>query len=296
MKKTGHGEKNGGKRRLRVLLPALAVLAAAALVWGMAVEPLLFTVTEITHEDARLPKELDGLRVVFITDLHAGEGYSPQNVERLVKKVQSLNPDMVLFGGDLLENEITAKKLDAERVSVAFSALSPRYGKYAVYGNHDLWTPATKEIAGDILERGGFTVLENSAEEVAPGFCVAGTLPWPMPRNAGQGKLSDAGKVAWTAEDDSYSLLLAHEPAQIHESAAHPFALQLSGHTHGGQVALPLMGPILLPDGTEVYKFGWYEHEGVKMYVSRGIGTSILRIRLFVPPEIVVLTLRAAGD
>ena len=81
--------------------------------------------------------------------------------------------------------------------------------------------------------------------------------------------------------------------AQIKKNAAYPFAFQLSGHTHGGQVALPLTGPIMLPNGTEIFKEGFYTLEHIKMYVSRGIGTSVIRVRFLEPPQIVVLTLHS---
>lgn len=284
-------EKKQLKKRTKVLLRALAVLIAIVLLWSLAVEPMLLTVTEIEFADARLPKEMDGIRVVYVSDIHVGTYYSPADVERVTAKIATLNPDMVLFGGDLLQHEGDAVKVDRERVAKAFEALKPPLGKYAVYGNHDIICLQTKTIAEMILSHGGFTILENDATQVVPGFYIAGTEPWPMEGENSPRNHADVGKVAWTTENNAFSLLLSHEPAQIKKNAAFPFALQLSGHTHGGQIALPITGPIMLPNGTEIFKEGFYTLENTRMYVSRGIGTSVIRVRFLEPPQIVVVTL-----
>jgi predicted MPP superfamily phosphohydrolase len=284
--------KSRRKRRIKIVLLTVAALAAAALIWGFAVEPRLLTVTETEFADARLPEDMDGVRIAFIADVHAGPNYPPQAVERLVQKIEGLDPDMLLFGGDMLAHEDTALALDAERVARAFAALKPRLGKYAVYGNHDIWTPTMKNIAREILEDGGFTVLENSAAEVEGGFYVAGTAPWPTGGKNDPANRSDVRQVAWTARGDAFSLLLAHEPAQIEDGAKFPFALQLSGHTHGGQIALPFVGPLLLPGGSGKYGAGFFKVNDTAMYVTRGVGTSIIPARFLVPPEIVIITLR----
>ena len=279
--------------RIRVLLLTLIALGALCLLWGFCIEPELLTVTETAYTDARLPAELDGLRLVFVSDIHAGPYYPPDRVERLVKKINEMNPDIVLFGGDLLQHEKESLWMDSARVSRAFAAMQPHLGKFAVLGNHDISTGITREIAENILKDGGFTLLENSAVEVQKGFFVAGTQPWPMPGDKTAPVLSDVSKVAYTTQNNAFSLLLSHEPAQIGENAKYPFALQLSGHTHGGQVALPIFGPLVLPDGSTIYKGGAYRVENTPLFVSRGIGTSVIRVRLFVPPEIVVITLHS---
>lgn len=279
------------KKRARIILLSLAVLIAIALIWGFAIEPSLLTVSNIEYSDDRLPADMDGVRIVYISDIHAGPFYPPSAVERLAAKISEQNPDMLLFGGDMMERPESTTELDGERVSRAFAAIKPRLGKFAVYGNHDIWTPLMKKTAGEILSGGGFTILENSAAEIEPNFYIAGTAPWPMDGENSPQNYADVSKVAWTLDNNAFTLLLAHEPSQIRKDSQYPFALQLSGHTHGGQVAIPFVNPIKLPGGTEIYKSGFYKLTDTTMYVSRGIGTSVMRLRLFVPPEIVVLTL-----
>jgi uncharacterized protein len=285
------GNKHHWKKRLRIVLWAVLALFMLSAVWGLVIEPSLLTVTEFTLTDGRLPRDMDGIRVVFITDIHTGPFFPPEDVERLCAKINPLQPDMVLFGGDLLTHEKELATLDTVRVAKAFATLNPRLGKAAILGNHDIQSETMRQSANKILSDGGFTVLDNTAVQIEPGFYVSGTEPWPMPGTYTPPLHSDADKVAWTTDNNAFSLLLAHEPAQFVDASEYPFALTLSGHTHGGQVALPFHGVMLLPNGSHVYKAGPYELNGRKMYVSRGIGTSIIRLRLFVPPEIVVITL-----
>lgn len=278
-------------KRIRVLLLSLAALLAAALIWALAVEPALLTVRQIEYADARLPEALDGMRIVYFADLHAGPYYKPAAVERLAAKISELKPDMLIFGGDMVQHEASALLLDYNRVGAALASVDAPLGKYAVYGNHDIISSVTKAVAAAILSEGGFTVLDNEAVEALPGFYIAGTAPWPTEGENSPRNLSDVSRVAWAAETGKFALLLSHEPAQLRKNAEYPFALQLSGHTHGGQIALPFVDTLRIAD-MDIYRAGFYREKNTEMYVSVGIGTSIVRIRMFVPPEIVVLTLR----
>lgn len=290
--------KNQPKRlspkQKRVLLTALACLAALCLLWGFAVEPLLLTVSEVDYEDRRLPEGFDGTRVVLLTDIHVGPFYSERDVERMVEKVESLKPDMVLFGGDLLQKVSDYQQVDGARVSQAFAKLKPRLGKFAVLGNHDIRSVEMEQTAIQILTGGGFTVLNNSTAEIAPGFYVCGTGSASDDGPGSPTDQSNVSKVAWTTEHNAFSLILSHEPSQTDANTQYPFALQLSGHTHGGQISLPLIGPFLLY-GEERYFSGFYRQADTTIYVSRGIGTSVVRARFLAPPEIVVMTLRKSS-
>lgn len=258
------------------------------LVWAVFIEPNLLTVTQRTFRSSKLPRELDGLRVVFFTDLHAGPRYSEAAIERVARKISKLQPDLLLFGGDFLHRQATADRLDASRISKAFAAIESPRGKYAIYGNHDVWTARTEEITQTILGNAGFVLLDNEACEIAPGFSIVGTrshtithyiVSRPNPQKA------------FSTVKEGFTLLLSHEPEQFIENAKYPFELQLSGHSHGGQVALPLIGPLLLPEGAKKYPYGEYKIGERTLFTSRGIGTSILKVRFNAPPEIVVYTL-----
>jgi predicted MPP superfamily phosphohydrolase len=283
--------KKLSKLFLRLFL-AFAALAALALIWAFLIEPSLLTVTKIEFSDARLPEALDGARVVFFADLHVGSCYSEADAERVAKKIESLDPDMLLFGGDLTQYEKPGSEPDAARVAAVFAAIAPPLGKYAVLGNHDSDSPAVEALAREILAESGFTVLENNSIKVAEGVYLAGTKPWPNHLSViGQDPDDETG-AAWPARNGFFTILLAHEPAQIDGFSEIPFALQLSGHTHYGQVALPFFGPLAKTYATNGYYGGLYKANETTMYVTRGVGSVDMRVRFCAPPEIVVITLR----
>jgi predicted MPP superfamily phosphohydrolase len=151
-----------------------------------------------------------------------------------------------------------------------------------------VWTALTEEITQGILKDAGFALLDNESREFAPGLFIAGTRSYTkthytVSRPDPQRALAQAG---------SFTMLLSHEPDQFLENAKYPFTLQLSGHSHGGQVALPLIGPLLLPEGGKKFPYGEYKLGERALITSRGLGTSILKVRFLAPPEIVVVTLR----
>jgi uncharacterized protein len=278
--------------RMGIAFLALGVIGAALLLWGFFVEPSLLTVTNMELADARLPKEMDGVRAVFFSDLHVGSYYSEADTERVAAKIKQLDPDILLFGGDMTQEEEPEDRPDGKRVSAAFAAIRPRYGKYAIYGNHDIWPSDVKGISREILAKGGFTILENREVKVADGLYVAGTLPWPLHLGQAGKDADNESSPTWAARNGFFTLLLAHEPAQIKDNAKFPFALQLSGHTHGGQVSLPFWGPLAQTYAMDGYCSGRYKVNDTTLYVTRGVGVVSMRVRLFAPPEIVVVTLR----
>lgn len=268
----------------------VVVLAALALLWGFAIEPSLLTVTTIEFADERLPAALDGTRVVLFADLHVGSVYTEADAGRVAEKIVSLKPDLVLFGGDFTQWEQPGSEPDSQRAASAFAAIEAKYGKYAVLGNHDIWPERIKPMAMEMLGNSGFTVLENRSVEVADGFWLAGSSPWPLHR---EGTPEAEGGVARPALDGFFTLLLAHEPAQADEWAQYPFALQLSGHTHNGQVALPIIGPLAKTYATNGHYAGKYQVRNTLLYVTRGVGVIDRHVRFCAPPEIVMVTLRS---
>ncbi len=145
-------------KRILLDLLILIILGVSVILWAFAIEPSLLTVARIEIADERLPEGLDGLRAVFFADLHAGSCFSAEDAERVAANIEALNPDILLFGGDLTQYEPPETSPDTARVAAAFAKIKPRFGKYAVYGNHDL---EAKGTAFEILTKGGFIVLEN---------------------------------------------------------------------------------------------------------------------------------------
>ncbi len=260
------------------LLAAVVAAGPATLLWAWLVEPYRL---EVTHHDVRSPGPVTSrITVVHLTDVHVkGDVGDPGSVEgRTLAAVVAARPDLVVITGDTVDGH-GERELDAAAVTAflrAVAALRPPLGTWAVRGNHELWS-------GDAADRcyagAGVPLLDDESRSLLDGRLVLHGLndghPPPRP-------LATPG----------LDLVLCHYPAVLPRVAWPGVELVLAGHSHGGQMVLPGGKPLWLPYECGGFVGGWYDHErGTRMYVSRGVGTSILPLRLLCRPEVAVLTL-----
>ncbi len=275
--------------RSRWLLGVLfAGLLACA--WGFWLEPRRLVVARSELELPGWPRALDGFRVALLSDLHVGSPFWDLDaLAKLVERTNAENPDLVLLAGDYQINDVPGGRwVDAEPIAARLGALRAPLGVFAVLGNHDWWNDG--ERTRRAFASHGITVLEESAKELARNgqrFYVVGL--------ADQLTRSSSPRAALAqVPSGSPTLLLVHEP-DVFESfprlGLSP-TLTLAGHTHGGQVWLPLLGRRVVPsDFGERYAYGHIVEAGRHLFVTSGVGTSVLPVRFLVPPEIAVLTL-----
>jgi uncharacterized protein len=274
----------------RGVLTAAGLAGAALAVWASWAEPRRLVVREQELELPHWPERLDGLRVGVLSDLHAGVPYvGIAAVERAVAALNERAPDVHLLLGDFLDaSQILRRDLAPELVADRLAALSAPLGSVAVLGNHD-WRNSGDRM-WRALSRAGVTVLEDRAVELlAPGgpFWIAGVGDLRHRR-------PDVGAALAEVPADAPVLLLSHDP-DVFPQVPERVALTLSGHTHGGQVAIPLVRRPLLPSRFgERYARGLIEEEDRHLLVTSGVGTSGIPVRLLAPPEALVLTLRSA--
>jgi len=230
------------------------------------------------------PRPLDGLTIAVISDLHVAPGTSPAYVRDLVDRTNALNPDIIALCGDLVDGPVTALA-DAVR---PLGDLRARLGTFAVTGNHEFFSDAPGWVA--FLRQLGIDVLENDRRTIGAGdatFDVAGVPDYMAGRfgNDFAPRLADA----LVGRDDSHPvILLAHQPRQFDEAAALNVTLQVSGHTHGGQI-WPFTILVRLVDHRVA---GLYRQGRSLLYVSRGIRYWGPPMRLGAPHELSFLTLR----
>jgi uncharacterized protein len=268
---------------------AVAFAAASGVLWGFVIEPRRLLVREVT-----LPLEAwsgPPLRLAVLADLHVG---SPANgrprLARLVAAVNAQRPDIVVLLGDyVIQGVLGGHFVAPEEFAADLSRLSAPMGVCAVLGNHDWWLDG--ERVRRALQGAGVRVLENEAAALEQG----GRRLWI----AGLADL-------WTRRVDVEATLRAVPPGEpvvlaMHHPDLFPelpkrVALTLAGHTHGGQVRLPFLGAPVVPSRFgDRYAAGLVVEDGRTMFVTSGVGTSILPVRVGVPPEIVILTLRSTG-
>jgi predicted MPP superfamily phosphohydrolase len=241
--------------------------------------------TELPIRLPNLPKALDGLSIVQLTDLHISSVIRRQFVEELVRRTNALKPDLVAITGDLVDG-------DVDQLSEAVAPLrdlKSRYGTFFVTGNHDYYSGDVQWAAA--LSRMDIQVLRNRLVPIGDrgaSFDLVGVDDWGArnlkPRGGYNLERAIAGR-----DPDRASVLLAHEPANFETAVERGMGLQLSGHTHGGQL-FPVTALVSLR--WLRYK-GLYSHRFGQLYVSRGVGFWGPPLRVGSPPEIVKVTLLA---
>jgi predicted MPP superfamily phosphohydrolase len=240
-----------------------------------------------------LPSSFHSYRIVQLSDIHLDEYTEPYFLERIVKKVNVLAPDLVLLTGDFITHgslTFIAGNHALHRCAEILTTLTSPL-RYAILGNHDVSFSAA--MVTQALTTHGTPVLVNQYLPIERGSDRLWLCGVDDP-----GTSNPDLELAIPAKPDGPVLLMAHEPDFADHVVAHPRGplvdLMLAGHSHGGQIRLPFLGPLILPPMGEKYPEGLYRFKQMQLYVNRGIGTVGLPFRLNCPPEITVITLNPA--
>jgi uncharacterized protein len=250
--------------------------AAGAAAHGFMYERHHIAVTEETLEVAGWPPPLAGLKIGFLTDLHRSTTVSHEMVVRAVELVMAHTPDLIVIGGDYVTNRDRRYMRPAAE---ALKGLSAPHGVFAVLGNHD----DDRDVPA-ALSAVGFEVLRDERTQIAirgETVDIAGLRYWTH-------RIADITRVLKGASPTL--MLLAHTPKRLIEAAALSVPLLLSGHTHGGQIVLPGIGAIAAREFPVVA--GSARRENTTVFVSRGVGTVYVPIRLNCPPEVAILSIQ----
>ncbi len=273
------------KSYLLFLLIAISVFLLVILLYSRFIGTRGLYIKEYAIRHENLPSNFHGLKIAHLSDLHFGEFINEDKTNKIVNKVNQLKPDIVVFTGDLIENDLT----EDEQVFLgqALSKINARLGKYAIRGNHDL----DYDYWDDIITKGGFKNLEEKTElvykETKQPIVIHGMSSNLKDETPPNNKLTDFYNhlEANPALDNTYHILIMHEPDYIDKINVTDFNLVLAGHSHRGQIRLPIFGPLLLPNGATKYYDEFYQLENTKLYISSGIGNSQLNLRLFNRPS-----------
>lgn len=285
-------------KKISYVIISLLLFFTTVLLYGSFIEPHLI---RISHYDIELPKIVKPIRIAFVSDFQIGTYNHNDWVETVVKKIKEQQPDIVFLGGDNVDN-ILYNETEAQELK-PLQKLAQEYPVYAINGNHeygvgrdpknspDTYQGADMSIyAQHILENMGIHYLVNDLEKVTVNkqsfYLFGGGSYWA-------GKLDFS--VLENRNEQIPTLALIHNPSFIFEQYPTDVNLYLSGHTHGGQIRLPFIGPIgrvdnILPK--DYYKGLHTLSSKTKLLVTVGIGESGTRARLWNPPEIALITLR----
>ncbi|MFC4320372.1 metallophosphoesterase [Litchfieldia salsa] len=252
------------------------------------VEPKWLQITKHTITHPLIPKSFDNIKIVQFSDTHIGHSFDIDHFRVVASKLNELEPDIVFFTGDLIDNPSIFPSPD-ELIPILYNIKAP-LGKFSIYGNHDHGGYGS-DIYRDVMINSNFTTLLNESIEIKKEkgkIIVVGLDDIMLGRPDFTGAFE---KIT----GDHYTIALVHEPDVAPRVASFGAHLQLSGHTHGGQIQFPFLGPIITPPLGKDYPEGKFTIGATNtlLYVNRGLGTTRLPFRFLSRPEISVYTLKS---
>ncbi len=279
-------------RRQFIRLAATAGVAALA-VDTTLIAPNLPRIVRKEIDLRRWPERLEGFTIALLSDFHYDPYFSVHPLRSSISMVNGLHPDLIVLTGDFVTEPFSGGKAKAEKAADAaepcaqlLRQMQAPHGLWAVLGNHDVVTDPNRVV--ESLHAVGIQVMGNQSvpiERSGARFWLAGVDDVLERR-------SDLDKALHKIPANDPVVLLAHEPDFADDVARFPVDLQLSGHSHGGQVRIPFMRPLWLPALAKKYIWGLYKIGGLTLYTNPGLGTVGPPVRMNCPPEITLLTLR----
>lgn len=273
-------------RKFIVITCIIVLIISGLLLYSRFIATSGLNVKEYKVVNDKISDEYHGLKIVHLSDIHFGSTITEKDLDHLVNKVNELNPDIVVITGDIIDERIS---YDKNILINYLKQIQSKLGKFAISGNHDL----PLDDFNSIVEESGFTNLDNTYK------LIYANSSKPIIISGISSNYSDSSNIGTkTAEFDSYianltddvkpiySILLIHEPDFIDSLNVDNYDLILAGHSHGGQVKLPLIKKLYTPYGAKKYYDEYYKINQTDLYISSGLGTSKLKFRLFNRPSI----------
>ncbi len=279
-------------KRLRVVFAAITLFLAGVVFWGFLIEPGRLVVNQQTIEIDNWPQPLDGLRIGVLSDIHADNWFiTEKKLRTIVERTNELHPDLIVILGDYMSsNGWVTRRVEPEVFGAVLKDLHAPLGVYSVLGNHDWWYSGTKVRRG--LEQNGIKVLENDSTQID----VHGTSLWLVGLADLWTRPQRISETVDKVPEGQPLIALTHNP-DIFPNVPQRVQLVLAGHTHGGQVRFPFIGPVIESSRYgDRWERGHVFEDNHHLFVTSGIGTSIVPVRFGLPPEIVLLTLKSGSQ
>ncbi len=277
------GLKPLGNLLLNIVICAIAFIAFS-LVYVFQIEPSWFDIVPVNLTIPELDPAFDGFKIVQISDIHADTSMNRRKLNKIVEIVNQQQPDIVAITGDFFTYKPDA--VGTNLLETALKKLTPKDKTVAVLGNHDYWFDSSP--ISEILSQSNILELSNSVYTIERGQArlnIAGVDDYMV-------KKSRLDSVIAQLPTDDVAILLVHEPDFADISAAtERFSLEISGHSHGGQVRIPFWQPDVLPPYGRKYPLGMYQVGNMIQYTNRGVGMVPPAVRFNCRPEITVFTL-----
>lgn len=226
-----------------------------------------------------------GLKIIHLSDIHYGSTINNSRLEEIVEKINYIKPDVVVITGDLIDKDYTLNEKDIENITTILSKIKVTLGKYAIRGNHDYYFKDWDTI----IHNSDFINLDNSYELIYKDghepILISGlsSMQDEIDFNTRYNNLQK--EIASNNVKSIFNILLVHEPDLISSINTNDYNLVLAGHSHNGQIRLPIIGALIKADGAKKYYDEYYKVNNTDLYISSGLGTSGLDFRFFNRPS-----------
>ena len=283
------------KKLLKIVsvLILLALIVAGVFFYSIYISVDRVNLSYQTISSSKIPEDMNDLKIAFISDIKYNEYMNKERLTSMISKLNTTGADVVIFGGDMFSNPQT-KAPDSQMskdLTTILKSIDAPLGKFAVLGDEDLANDKTKKIVSQILYDSDFEILSDTSIRL---------------RNKGDSSISLIGlnnmlngdpqpdRAMKKVSEDEFNILVTHCPDIVKTSGINTKYLNLiiAGHSLGGQIYLPLLGPLHTMEGSATYTHGSYDINGTSLYVSNGLGTKDIDMRLLAPPQILVFRLQ----
>lgn len=267
-------------KRIIKFVSVVLVIVGLIVLYSRYVATSGLRTNEIVVKSSNISDDFDGLKIVHFSDLHYKRIITEKRISKIIEEINLINPDVVVFTGDLIDKDSDIGTEELDYLKEVLSGINCKYGKYAVLGNHD-YSISINEIKR-LYEEAGFVLLDNSYDiiysENNQKLYIGGV-------NTEEYNDSVLANLV-TGDEDIYKVILLHKPDYIDEIIGLNPSLVLGGHSHNGQVNIPYVKNLFLPEGSTKYYKGYYKVGNTEFYISSGIGVSKYNFRLFNTPSI----------
>ncbi len=266
------------KKVLKVFI-IIITLIVLLLLYSRFIGTIGLTTKEYTIKDNNISDDFDGIKIVHFSDLHYKRIITKDRIDKLINEINLINPDIVIFTGDLIDQDSDITEDDISYLKETLSKINAKYGKYSVIGNHDYSIDI--EVLRSIYKESNFKLLENSYDIIYGKnnnkLYIGGIST---------GAFSDTVLNKMSYNEECYKIIILHEPDYTDEIISLNPNLILGGHSHNGQVNIPYLKKYFVPTGSKKYYNEHYLVNNTNLYISSGIGVSRYNFRLFNHPSI----------
>lgn len=265
---------------LKILIIVL-IIVVASLFYTCYIGTKGLNIKEYSIHSNLISDSFDGFKIVHFSDLHYGSTIREKELKHLVKRINDQVPDVIVFTGDLVENNVKLSDEEVKSVIDILSELNAKIEILTIKGNHDY----DEDYYDKIISKLNWINLDNTYEILYNNSKTPIVFVGLDDLTNGKPDYKNAFSFLNEVDSKYYTIVLTHEPDSVLEFKNYDFDLVLSGHSHLGQVRLPFIGAIYTPKGSKMYYDAHYVEDNFDMYISGGIGTSIIKMRLFNRPS-----------